>query len=449
MNGSAILLVERIVAVSEALRTRLVGGGFRVTLTPDAASLPRQFERSRPEVVVLGPSTIDDGRKVDCAREIRRVIGQTPIVLVADVSSEELAIDALRAGVNEYVRIGAGADELVASVRRCLGAQVLAKQESQFERGAAGPDRLIGNSAAMQAVRERLARVAPSDCNILITGETGTGKELIAEKLHQSGNRRNKPFITINCAAIPDTLFESELFGYERGSFTGAHQVKQGRLKAAHGGTVFLDEVGDMSAYGQSGMLRMLESREIQRLGSENRLKVDVRIIAATNRDLDKLMEQNVFRRDLFFRLAVTSIHLPPLRSRKEDIPSLLEYYIRYFNRRMARSIDRISDETLAILLAYDWPGNVRELRNLLESIFVELDEKTTVISELPGQFRMRFRTFTSALPSEQQKLLSALVMTNWNKSKAATSLDWSRMKLYRKMAQYKIEKSGPRSQSC
>jgi len=449
MNGSTILLVERSAAVTELLRARLLGSGFRVTQAPDAVSVLPQFERSRPRVVILGPSMIGDGCKLDSAREIRRVIGQTPLVLVADVSSEELAINALRAGVNEYVRIGDIAGELVSSILRCLQHRVRGGEEWQPETDVSGEEKLIGNSAAIQNVRDRLARVASSDCNILITGETGTGKELVAEKLYTSSKRRNKPFITINCAAIPDSLFESEFFGYERGSFTGAHESKQGKLKAAHGGTVFLDEIGDMSAHGQSGILRMLESREIQRLGSESGLKVDVRIIAATNRDLEKLVEENAFRRDLFFRLAVTSIHLPPLRSRKEDIPLLLDYYIRYFNRRMGMSVMGFNDEMLAILVAYDWPGNVRELRNLLESIFVELDQKETVISELPGQFCMRFRTFSSVLPSEQQKLLSALVMTNWNKSKAADSLDWSRMKLYRKMAQYNIEKSGRRSQSC
>ena len=307
---------------------------------------------------------------------------------------------------------------------------------------------MIGDSAALQDLRNRLCRVAATDSNILITGETGTGKELVAEMLYLNSRRRYKPFITINCAAIPDTLFESELFGYERGAFTGAHHAKEGKLKAAHGGTVFLDEIGDMSAYGQSSILRMMESREIQRLGRTTGLSIDVRIIAATNRDLEKLVEENTFRRDLFFRLAVTSIHLPPLRSRKEDLTALLDYYIQYFNQRHGMSVQRFTDEAMAWLLAYDWPGNIRELKNLVEASFAEIPPEVTVIGELPASFRARCLALNSASPSEREKLLSALLVTNWNKSKAANHLEWSRMKLYRKMALYKILTSRPRFQS-
>jgi DNA-binding NtrC family response regulator len=448
MSCSTILLIERSDALSAELGAQLRRGGFRVTQIANQDALPRLFERIRPDVVVLGPSTIDRGCDVNCALEIRRVAGRTPIVLVAEVSSEQLAINALRAGINEYVTVSSAKEEFTATIRRCLDNSKFKQHKTSPTTTLEGPGRMIGDSAALQTVRTRLCRVASTDSNILITGETGTGKELAAEMLYLNSRRRDKPFITINCAAIPDTLFESELFGHERGAFTGAHQSREGKLRAAHGGTVFLDEIGDMSPYGQSSMLRMMENREIQRLGRVNGLSIDVRIIAATNRNLEKLVEENSFRRDLFFRLAVTSIHLPPLRSRKEDLIALLDYYIQYFNERLGMSVERFTDEAMAFLLAYDWPGNVRELKNLVEATFAELSPDDTLIVELPASFLARCMAFTSASPSEREKLVSALLVTNWNKSKAANRLDWSRMKLYRKMAQYKIGTSRPRLQT-
>jgi DNA-binding NtrC family response regulator len=448
MSCSTILLIERSDALSAELSAQLRRSGFRVTQTANQDALTKLFERVRPDVVVLGPSTIDRGCGVNCALEIRRVDRRMPIVLVAEVSSEQLAINALRAGVNEYVKVSSDKEEFTASIRRCLGnrrsLQYKAPQDATLE----APARMIGDSTALQTVRTRLCRVASTDSNILITGETGTGKELAAEMLYMNSRRRDKPFITINCAAIPDTLFESELFGHERGAFTGAHESREGKLRAANGGTVFLDEIGDMSPYGQSSMLRMMENREIQRLGRVTGVSIDVRIIAATNRDLEKLVEENLFRRDLFFRLAVTSIHLPPLRSRKEDLIALLDYYIQYFNERFGMSVQHFSDEAMAFLLAYDWPGNVRELKNTVEATFAELSPDDTLIAELPASFLARCMAFTSASPSEREKLVSALLVTNWNKSKAANHLEWSRMKLYRKMAQYNIGTSRPRLHS-
>jgi len=197
-----------------------------------------------------------------------------------------------------------------------------------------------------------------------------------------------------------------------------------------------------MSPYGQSKMLRMIESREIQRLGSNFGTNVDVRIIAATNRNLENLVEENTFRKDLFFRLSVVSIHLPPLRERKEDLPSLLDYQIRYYNKRFKRSLRCLSDEAVAYVLAYDWPGNIRELKNLVETIFVELPAEDTAVAELPAQFRSRCLAMNSASRSERERLVRALLSTNWNKSKAASSLHWSRMTLYRKLAQYNIQRN-------
>jgi DNA-binding NtrC family response regulator len=443
MSCSAILLIEQSVALSAMLSAQLLRHGFKVTQTVKGDGLNKLFERFQPEVVVLGPSTIDDGCGLSWVHQVRSIVRGIPVVLIAEVSSEELAINALRAGVNEYVKSVHPADELIASIKRCLGNSRHLRSDSVGDAPALqGQDRMIGESAVMCDLRQRLRKVALTDSNILITGETGTGKELAAQLLYQNSRRRDKPFVAINCAAIPDSLFESELFGYERGAFTGANQSRGGKLKAADGGTVFLDEIGDMSSYGQSKMLRMIESHEIQRLGRDTGVNVDLRVIAATNRDLEKLVEENAFRKDFYFRLAVTTIHLPPLRERKEDLFALLDFHIRYFNKLLGKSVRRFSDEAIECLMAYEWPGNIRELRNLVEAVFVELPKEDSEIADLPAHFRARCLAMNSVPASERQKLFSALLSTNWNKSKAASSLQWSRMKLYRKIAQYKIVRS-------
>jgi len=292
-------------------------------------------------------------------------------------------------------------------------------------------------------IRGRIPRIAASDSNVLITGETGTGKELLAQVVKDQSPRRDQPFIAINCAAIPDALLESELFGYSKGAFTGADGSRDGKLKAADRGTVFLDEIGDMSAYGQAKILRMIDTKEIQKLGSAHGTRLDVRIIAATNHDLEQLARESKFRSDLFFRLNVARIHLPPLRDRKQDLLSLIQYYISFFNHRFGLKVRHITEDALECLHDYDWPGNVRELKHLLESVFVEGPRQDISLTDLPLQFRRRAMELKSASEDERARLMWALSATDWNKSKAAAKLSWSRMTLYRKMARYNIMRAG------
>jgi len=274
---------------------------------------------------------------------------------------------------------------------------------------------------------------------VLITGETGTGKELFAELVHKKSKRRHRPFVAINCAAIPDTLLESELFGHAKGAFTGAETGQDGRLKAADQGTLFLDEIGDMSAYSQAKILRVIENKEIQRLGCPRGIPVDLRVVAATNQDLDQLSRENKFRRDLFFRLNVARIHLPPLRERKEDLPALVQHYLDHFSRLYNHKVQQFTDEALDCMFAYDWPGNVRELKNLIESIFAEGPQTSITLADIPTHLRTRCAEMKSLPEDERGRLLWALAATNWNKSKAAAKLRWSRMTLYRKMERYNI----------
>jgi DNA-binding NtrC family response regulator len=359
------------------------------------------------------------------------------------VSSEELAIAALRAGINEYIKYPFASDELTSAVVRCLAGKTAsdawADRDPDDCVATADSYKIVGQSAAMQEVRMRMTKMAASNSNILITGETGTGKELVAELVHKQSSRRKNPFVTLNCAAIPDGLLESELFGYERGAFTGATSGQAGKLKAAEGGSVFLDEIGEMSPYAQAKLLRMIEGKEIQRLGRNGAVTVDVRIIAATNQELESMVSDGKFRKDLFFRLNVARIHVPPLRERKEDLPLLINHFVRYFNQQFGRAVERLSDEAMDALLAYDWPGNIRELKNLLEAIFVELPSDGETRPHLPSLFRRRCEELRASTGDERDRLLWALSMSNWNKSKAATKLSWSRMTLYRKMARYKI----------
>jgi transcriptional regulator with PAS, ATPase and Fis domain len=303
---------------------------------------------------------------------------------------------------------------------------------------------LIGSSLAIWKIKTYLSKVAMTGSHVLITGETGTGKELAAQYIHRHSARRAKPFVTINCAALPDGLLESELFGYERGAFTGATTSYCGKLKLADGGTVLFDEIGDMSPYAQAKILRVIETREVYPLGARRSVPLDIRIIAATNRNLGQRMANNEFRQDLYFRLNVARVHLPPLRERKEDIPLLTDHFLQKFGEQFGRIIEGFSDEAMERLLSHDWPGNIRELMNLTERIFIDPPQGKVTVADLPKSMQNHSPVLQETKPAERELLLYALSQTNWNKSKAAERLHWSRMTLYRKIAKYRIVENHP-----
>lgn len=304
-------------------------------------------------------------------------------------------------------------------------------------------DAMVGSSATMAELQVYIRKVARSDAVVLISGETGTGKERVAESIHHQSPRSHRPFVCVNCAAIPDTLFESELFGYDRGAFTGAQGSYPGKLRAANGGTVFLDEIGEMSLVSQAKILRVLENREIFPLGALRTSTVDVRFIAATNQELEPLVAEGRFRRDLFYRLNVARLHLRPLKEHKEDIPELIAHYVDRFNARDHVRVRPPTQKVLECLLSYEWPGNVRELRNLVESVFIDPPDGPVSLEHLPESFRRIFAQYSMVTMSERDRMVAALYQTNWNKSKAAAQLKCSRMTLYRKLSKYKIS---PRS---
>jgi DNA-binding NtrC family response regulator len=304
-------------------------------------------------------------------------------------------------------------------------------------------DEIIGQSEPMQKLFELLARVAPSDSTVLITGESGTGKELVARALHGNSPRSYYPFITVSCGALPETLLESELFGYEKGAFTGADQRRKGRIEMADGGTLFLDEIGEISAKTQVDLLRVLQQKKIQRLGGDQEIAVDVRVVAATNRDLLQAIRDKRFREDLYYRLNVISIHLPSLRERREDIPLLAGHFIRRLSLEMNREPASLTPEALSMLTDYHWPGNVRELENVIERALVIGQGRNILPEHLPfGREEAGGAELPDSLRDmEEQHIRRVLHKMDWNISQAARRLEIDRQTLYNKMDKYGISR--------
>lgn len=358
---------------------------------------------------------------------VRRRFPAVPTIVVARQSSEELAVRAFRTGIRDYVRWPAPIDELRSALTRFGLASGRARDVTAS---------LVGVNGGLTTITETIKKLDGTDTTVLITGETGTGKELVAQALHRSSGRRELPFVSVNCAAIPDALLESELFGYERGAFTGAESRRAGKLHLAHRGTLFLDEIGDMSPQAQAKVLRAVETKAIVPLGGSKEMAVDVRIIAATNKDLSTLTAIGAFRSDLLFRLKVVEIRLPPLRDRQSDILSLTRYFIEHFSRKLRRQVETVTEAAAAVLLTYHWPGNVRELKNAVEAACLNADGRALDVSDLPMHMR-------SAVCSDDERvrLCEALQATHWNLSRVAERLQWSRTTVYRKIARYSLSR--------
>jgi len=413
--------------------------GLNASEIPSRAAL---FDRLHNNLVVdlliIGPPLVLPGQEIDLLCAVRQLNPTARVILIVERSSEFLTLAAFRAGAADYLTEPVSDDDLVSSVRRVL------PEARVGQPGPAVSSTLIGESQAMRDVRTYVDKVAQTDSNVLVTGETGVGKELVSELIHSRSARGGKPCVSINCAAIPDTLLESELFGFERGAFTGADFSRDGTLKSADGGSVFFDEVGDMGLAAQAKILRAIEAREVHRLGGRSKVPIDIRIIAATNQDLERLVGDGKFRKDLFYRLNVARVHLPPLRERPEDLEPLLQFYLGQFNRRFGRRVEGFTSDALECLRRHSWPGNVREVKNLLEAVFVGLNGHRIHFVDLPEPFRRSLDQHASLSVDERQRLISTLFATNWNKSKAAQELHWSRMTLYRKLAKYQLLQTQP-----
>lgn len=440
-----VLAVDYRAAARARLAGELRSRGFAVQECSDSDELWRSIDRAG--AICLGQLERAGPDSLEALRRIRSAGCRASVVLWLPNRTEAMLLEALRAGAADYLKETDSVAAVAAAVCEALADRFPAKcpgtpaQESL--------SRIIGVSPAMDRLRSQLPGLAASDCSVLISGETGTGKDLAAELIHSRSRRCRGPLVCINCAALPDSLLESELFGYDRGAFTGASASHPGRLEYANHGTIFLDEIGEMSLHAQSKLLRVLEAREIQRLGSNVSVPLDVRIIAASNQNLAGMIAAKAFRSDLFFRLSVARLHLPPLRERKQDVPELLSYYVGVLNRRTGNAVAGWTDAALRSLTDYDWPGNIRELRNLVEAIFIHPPRGLIGTGDLPEWFLSAAMRQVAVPGDDRERLIGALSSTRWNKTRAAAELKWSRMTLYRKMKKYGIASEASFDSAC
>lgn len=430
MPGPRIALIHRNMSAPWDERLRMAG--FELTWFRGPEVL---FESGCPGLALVVLSDFGGGTAaaIDAAKKLKAVSPLVPIVLVAAESSEDAAIAALRAGVSDYLKTPLTPDDLHRAVLHQLGTALARGQ------GAALRHQIVYESSVMHSLVGYAGKLALSNSTVLITGETGTGKELIAEMIHGGGARGKKPLVAINCAAIPDALLEGELFGRERGAYTGADTAYEGKLKLGDGGTIFFDEIGDLTPCGQAKLLRVLESRQVQRLGSAVSLPLNIRILAATNQELPGMVERGHFRRDLYFRLSVARVDIPPLRTRKDDIPCLVDHFVAAFQSKLGMKFPGFTTPASRALIAYDWPGNVRQLRNVVEELFARLPDRAIDALDLPPEITGMAAREHEPAPDEKSRIVSVLTATRWNKKRAAEQLCWSRMTLYRKLAFYGI----------
>ena len=374
-----------------------------------------------------------------------------PCILFTAYGSIETAVEAVKQGAFDFVTKPVNFDRLEIIIRRALESVSLKEENTELKRklgSSFGVKGMIGNSAKMKNIIETIEQVAPTRTTVLITGESGTGKELVAQAIHQCSGRTGK-FVPVHCSALPDNLIESELFGHERGAFTGAVEMRKGRFELAEGGTIFLDEIGEIPLHIQVKLLRVLESRSFERIGGSETIVTDARVVAATNRDLKKMVEEGTFREDLFYRLDVVSLEIPPLRERKADIPLLVKHYLDVFNKENGKDIG-ITETAMASLCAYAWPGNIRELRNCVERMVVLCRGKMIELENVPVDVREGVTPGIAktvlAQPScdlecnEKMLIERALNECKGNRTKAAEKLGISRRTLHRKLHTYNLE---------
>jgi DNA-binding NtrC family response regulator len=454
---ATVLLAEDDRSTRSSLSQFLKGLGYEVV---EASTGHEAMEHlsARPFDIVVTDLMLPGVGGLEILRALQTDTPGTVGIVITGFGTVQNAIEAMRLGVFEYLLKPINFDELQIVLERALEFQRLRKENRQFKREVQrqfGLQNLIGHSDAMRRILDLIEKVADSDSTVLIYGESGTGKELVARAIHYRSDRMDKPLVPINCAAIPSDLLESELFGYEKGAFTGAHRTKIGRFEYANGGTLFLDEIGEMSPQLQVKLLRVLQEKSFERLGGVRPIQVDVRIIAATNRDLEKAIEEGKFREDLYYRLSVIPIHIPPLRERKEDIPLLVEHFLEKFNTEKGRSVSGVSPKAMEKLTEYSWPGNVRELENLIERLVVLKRTGTIEVEDLPEKIRFgpaRDPLGAIVLPEEgirleetihrleRELILQALRRTRGVKKEAAELLGMKRTTLIQKMKRNKIE---------
>lgn len=449
MNRS-VLVVDDDRGHRTMLKALLTGWGYSVEEADDGDTAIENV-REKPFDLILMDIRMVKVSGLEALNIIKSINPAIPVIIMTAYSSVETAIEAMKKGAYEYLTKPLDFDELRLKMGQAMEHTQL-KAENRHLKELIGlqfdTQNIIGRSPVMVSLLETTSRVALSDATVLISGESGTGKEMIAGAIHFNSPRKDHPFIKINCAALAEGLLESELFGHEKGAFTGALRRKEGSFRQAHGGSLFLDEVSEMSLAMQVKLLRVLQEREFTRVGGEEIVHVDVRIIAATNKDLKELVRQNMFRDDLFYRLNVISLHLPPLRERREDVPLLADHFLNKFAEKNSKQIKGFTPQAMDKLIKYDWPGNIRELMNTVERGVVLanstfLDERDLPIISVENETMAQAQDTSVDLSLEEiekASILKTLEVTNGNKSEAARRLGITRMTLHKKLKKYSME---------
>ncbi|MBI3534157.1 MAG: sigma-54-dependent Fis family transcriptional regulator [Deltaproteobacteria bacterium] len=454
----SVLIIDDELSIQQSLLGALGDEGYRVSLASNGKEGLETLRKSYHDAVLLDIWMSE----LDGIETLKLIKSEWPSLIVIMMSGHgtiETAVRATKLGAFDFLEKPLSLERLLVILQNAWSLSDLRRENQALRSRVEKTKFIVGCSQAMKQIQEVIEKVAPTMGSVLITGENGTGKELIAQSIHAHSQRFNKPFITVNCAAIPEELIESELFGHEKGAFTGATQLRRGKFDLANGGTLFLDEIGDMSFKTQAKILRILQEQKFERIGGSEVISIDVRIIAATNKDLKAAIQNGLFREDLFYRLNVIPIQLPPIRDRKEDITILAEHFINEFSTAYQRKKRELTQEAISLLMSYQWPGNVRELRNLIERVMIltHVDEDGLPISVGALLENMKEEYQTISIPmeiskSESQKLkdarqefekqfiLKTLNEQEWNVSKTADVLDVERSHLHKKIKTYGIE---------
>ncbi len=445
MADTLICIVDDEEGIRESLSGIFEDEGYTVVTAGTAQEAFDLLKEQTPDLIFLDiwlPGT--DG--IQALTRIREEHPHLPVVMISGHGNIELAVNATRLGAYDFLEKPLSLERVLLVADRALERRSLEIENKALKEDLTKKWRLVGNSSKMVQLGEQIDMAAKGNSRVLILGESGSGKELAAHILHDKSSRAGKPFVEMNCAAIPQELIESELFGHEKGSFTGAFERKKGKFELADQGTLFLDEVGDMSLSTQAKVLRVIETQEFQRVGGSKNIKVDVRIISATNKDLLEELKKGAFREDLLYRLNVIPIHLPPLRERKEDIPELVDFFFGYFATEYGQKPKKITPEGLKMLELYDWPGNIRELRNVIERLVIMTPSATVtprniLLGETVRSDYFTFNTLKDARESfEKDFIIRKLEENNWNISRTAEVLDIERSNLHRKIKAYDIK---------
>jgi DNA-binding NtrC family response regulator len=458
MPNEKILIIDDSPEILILFSALLKGEGYEVDTCPEGVSGISKIEKKFFDIVLTDLKMPG----VDGMEVLKNVLKQSPdsiCIILTGHGTVKSAVEAIKLGAFDFLTKPVKTDEILITLKRAIDYRNLKRENSNLRSQLKTKYRfenIIGDHGKMQKVFELIEKVADSDSTILILGESGTGKELIAKAIHYNSYRREGPFVPVNCAAIPGELLESELFGHEKGAFTNAIQTRIGRFELATGGTVFLDEIGDMSPVLQSKLLRILQERQFERIGGIKTIKIDIRVIAATHQDLKSAVEQKRFREDLYYRLNVIPVHVPPLRERKSDIPLLVHHFLDHFNKRKKKKIRGMTDETMNLLLQYEWPGNVRELENTIERVVILLDNDLVTPQDLPEKFhdfspenllkRPEFPEEGISLDAavnefEKNLILQALIKSGWVKNKAARLLNLNRTTLIEKIKRQNLQR--------